>query len=62
MTTLVTIRHLRELRLCGPGSKKWFEDHGFDWKDFVRNGLDADLLEATGDPFALEAVRLARGR
>jgi hypothetical protein len=28
----------------------------FDWKDFVRNGIEAEKLEATGDGFALALV------
>jgi hypothetical protein len=33
---------------------------GFDWKDFVRNGIAAERLEATGDGFALALVDWAR--
>ena len=55
---LVTVEDLRYLRqhdtagFCIPGLKKWAESHGLDFKDFVRNGIKASQLLATGDGLA----------
>lgn len=60
--TKVFIRHIRAIelpggkRLCAPGTRQWFRNHGFDWNDFLFNGIDADKLTATGDHWALKAV------
>jgi hypothetical protein len=64
---IVTIRHMRSIPgfsktpgFCGPGARRVCESLGFDWRDAVRNGIDAELLEATGNGFALALVKWAR--
>lgn len=61
MTDLVvTMRHVRAVKLCSRGARTWCEANGFDWSAFLDHGLPADALEATGDPLALQAVAAAR--
>jgi len=45
---------------CRGKSRAWFLRHGLDWTDFVRNGIAASKLEATGDGLALALVKWAR--
>lgn len=45
---------------CRGQSREWFRRHGLDWTDFVRNGIAASRLEATGDGLALALVKWAR--
>lgn len=45
---------------CRGQSREWFRRHGLDWTDFVRNGIPASTLEATGDGLALALVKWAR--
>lgn len=52
--------HIRSIGLCSRGAASWFASHGLDWFDFVQNGIDADVLEATGDHYALAVVAHAR--
>lgn len=63
----VTTRHLftipgfsRSKGFCRSGARDWFKRHGLDWQDFVRNGIPATTLEATGDGLALAVVAWAR--
>lgn len=63
----VTTRHLftipgysRRPGFCRAGARAWAARHGIDWQDFARNGIDAAVLEATGDGFALALVAWAR--
>lgn len=63
----VTTRHLftipgysRRPGFCRGQSRAWAQRHGLDWRDFVRNGIEAETLEATGDAFALALVKWAR--
>jgi hypothetical protein len=52
-----------DIRACGhcmTGARAWFTRHGLDWAAFVRDGLPASTLEATGDGFALRVVERAR--
>ena len=62
----VTTRHLftipgysRRRGFCRDKSRAWAKRHGLDWREFVRNGIDAAELEKTGDAFALALVRTA---
>lgn len=47
---------------CRGLSKEWAKRQGLDWDDFKRNGIDADVLLATGDGFAIALVKWARER
>ena len=64
---IVTTRHLftipgytRRAGFCRSGARAWFRRHGLDWQAFVRNGIEAERLEATGDGLALALVDWAR--
>lgn len=65
----ITIEHVRGTkgfnardRLCVPGARIWFKEHDLDFRDFLRNGIDEEILLATGDAFALAVVEQAHGR
>ena len=53
------MRHIRAERLCSGGTREWFKRQGFNWPDFLANGIPAKLLSDTGDAFALRVVRRA---
>ena len=63
---IVTMAHLRTVPghsarpgYCARGGRAWFQRHGLDWVDFLRHGIDADILRATGDGLALSRVEHA---
>ena len=56
---VVKVEHCRRLGYCARGMREFFLLHGMDWSSFVRDGVPADALAATGDDMALAAVRLA---
>lgn len=58
---MITIKDLRRAKVC-PRASLWFKARGFDWKDFVRNGIEAEKLLATGDAQAKRVVEIARGQ
>lgn len=45
---------------CGRMSRRWFEVHGLDWSAFLRDGIAASVVEATGDALAQRVVYHAR--
>lgn len=47
---------------CHPGARKFFQRHGLDWADFVKNGIEAEVVLATGDAMAVRIVESARTR
>ena len=64
---MVTVQHVYSVPAwngvtgyCGRGARAWFARHGLDWSAFVRCGLPASVLEATGDALALRVVDHAR--
>jgi len=60
--TLVLHRDQLTMKYCNKGTRLFFERHGLSHPDFVRDGLPAEALEATGDAMALELVAEARRR
>ncbi len=60
--TTVHVQDLRTARLCLRGARGWFRRHGFDWSDFLAQGIAAGRLTATGDANALRVVRIAKAR
>ncbi|MGE4459095.1 MAG: hypothetical protein AB7D31_07505 [Stenotrophomonas sp.] len=64
---IVTTKHLFTIRgynrragFCRDKSKAFFRRHGLDWRGFVRDGIPASQLEATGDGLALALVAWAK--
>jgi hypothetical protein len=58
--TVITINHVRAVGLCVNGTRTWFARRGLDFRSFLREGLQADILLATGDAMALRVVEHAR--
>lgn len=42
---------------CARGVKRWFGDHGLDFRAFLRDGIDSDELLSTGDALAGRVVK-----
>ena len=59
---IVRIDDVRRVALCSRGARRWFERYGLDFKDFLRNGLPASVIEATGDAFGKTVADGVRAR
>lgn len=64
---IVTFTHLRTIQAfgrrpgyCLPVSRQFAARYGLDWRRFVKEGLPADELLATGDALAIALVDHAR--
>ena len=64
---IVTLDHLRRAPgfgvragFCAQGGREWFAYYGLDWSAFVRDGIEAEAIEATGDALGLRLVAFAR--
>lgn len=51
--------HVRAAKMCSRGSRDFFARYGLDWQEFLQDGVDHEVLIATGDPMALQVVELA---
>lgn len=58
----VRLEDMRVLGYCARGGREFCDRHGFDWRDFLHNGIDEALLEATGDGMASRAIEQAKIR
>lgn len=59
---IVTIKHVRQARMCSSGARAFFSRHRLDWHKFLKEGLPVEVIEATGDAMALKVAEIARGR
>jgi len=64
---IVTTQHLYSvpnfngrIGFCARGTRAWCARHNIDWSKFVREGVPASVLIATGDALALRVVEHAR--
>ncbi|URA07149.1 hypothetical protein P9A48_gp41 [Xanthomonas phage Mallos] len=56
------MEHIRQARMCSRGARDFFIRHNLDWSTFLQEGIDEELLIATGDAMALQVVEVANGR
>jgi hypothetical protein len=59
---VIRMSDLRAGRMCSRGARAFAERHNLDWQDFLRNGIPASKLEATGDAMIIKIVEAIRGR
>jgi len=41
---------------CAWGIKKWFDEHGLDLREFLSDGIDAQVLYDTGDQLVISVI------
>lgn len=58
----ITINDIRAAGHCVLGARGWFERHDLDWKAFLRDGADPDVLLATGDALAVQVIERKQER
>jgi hypothetical protein len=56
---IVRMVHIRQAKMCSNGTRDFFNRHGLDWQEFLKEGVDAEKLRATGDAMALKVVKVA---
>ncbi len=58
---IITIDDVMAAGHCARGTRRWFESYGLDFRAFLRNGIPAREMEATGDALGLDVVARKRG-
>lgn len=59
---LISISDIRKSGHCSRGAKNFFETNGLDFRHFLKNGILASELSATGDAQAKQVVDRTRER
>lgn len=53
----------KDVRACGmclhPGTKRFFEFHNLDYRDFIRNGIEVEKLRDLNDALAMQVIEKA---
>ena len=47
---------IRRAKMCARGSRAFFLSQGWDWQDFLGNGIDLEIVKSTNDAVALQIV------
>jgi len=55
-------KDLRQALYCNKGARKWFERHGLDWADFIKNGVDISEIEHIDDSMMQKIVENVRAK
>ncbi len=42
--------------MCARGSRAFFLSQGWDWQDFLKNGIELETVEKTNDAMAQQVV------
>ncbi len=58
----ITIKDVRGAGYCASGARRWFEGYGFDFREFLANGIDEKTFLATDDALAQRVVAVKRER
>lgn len=56
---IVYMRHVRQIKGCSRGARSFCERHGIDWSQFLKDGIPASTLRATGDYMAIHLAEAA---
>jgi len=64
---IVTLQHLRTVPTwttrqgyCANKGRAFFKMYGLDWSKFVNEGIDSEILLATGNALAIHLVEFAK--
>lgn len=52
----ITMNDIRRAGHCARGTRAWFDAHGLDFRAFLKNGIAATELAATGDGLAIQVI------
>lgn len=51
---------LRKAKMCARGSRAFFLSQGWDWQDFLKNGIDLEIVEKSNDAMAQQIVQAVK--
>ncbi len=58
---MTVVKHvdLVRLKFCNRGARQFFERHGIDWAEFMKNGLDSSVAGNIDDAMMEQVVAQA---
>lgn len=56
---IITMKHVRKAMMCSAGTRDFFKKHNLDYTDFLKNGIDSNILLSLNDAMANKVVEVA---
>ncbi len=53
---------VRKANMCARGTRAFFLLHGLDFQDFLKNGIEEEILLDTKDAMAIQVIEVKNGR
>lgn len=57
---LITMRDVRAAQMCSGGARMFFDQYKLDWSKFLKEGIAASELAATGDALAHKLIEVTK--
>lgn len=54
----IYMHHIREAKMCAKGTRQFFVDRGWDFQDFLKNGIDIEVVKTCEDAMAKQVVEV----
>ena len=51
---------LRKAKMCARGSRAFFLSQGWDWQDFIKNGIELEITEKSNDAMVQQVVEYVK--
>ncbi len=51
---------IRKAKMCARGSRAFFLSQGWDWQDFLANGIDLEIVEKSNDAMVQQVINMLR--
>lgn len=58
----ITVAHARSMGYCSQGMLRFAKHYNLDFREFLRNGIDEEILLATKDSLALKLVTAVKSK
>ena len=62
MSVRATIQDVRNAGYCASGARRWFEAYDLNFRAFLSDGIDAEILRGTGDALGIRVANVAEER
>lgn len=59
---IVTIQDIRNAGFCARGARRWAKENGWDFADFLKNGMPIEKMEAQDDYFCQTVAAYVRNK
>lgn len=56
--TRIYISDIRKARMCSKGTRAFFLSKGWDFQDFLKNGIELEIVKSCDDAMAQQVVEV----